>query len=334
MIVTVTTSVLVALAILILALVLDLIIGDPSPNYPEKIRFKLHPTVWMGNFTHALEPHFKNANPKIEKFNGILLGLTVILTFTIPTYFGLKAVFTYLGLLAYIIIAVIVLKITICLKLETDWGIAAAKAIKENDLEEARQYAHFSRRNNKELTGSQIASSVIESVAENLTDFRLSPMFYFAFFGVPGAIAFRAINTLDGMVGFKDKEHINIGWFSAVTDTIVNYIPARLTAVLIIVAGALLGEDYNNGWRIALRDQTNTPSRNHGWQMAAIAGVLNVQLEKPGQYVVGDPTEQLNSEHILRTLKIRNVVCVIFILLIVLPILFSVNLLLAYLPFI
>jgi adenosylcobinamide-phosphate synthase len=68
--------------------------------------------------------------------------------------------------------------------------------------------------------------------------------------------------------------------------------------------------------------------------MAAIAGVLNVQLEKPGQYVVGDPTEQLNSEHILRTLKIRNVVCVIFILLIVLPILFSVNLLLAYLPFI
>jgi adenosylcobinamide-phosphate synthase len=211
MIVTVTTSVLVALAILILALVLDLIIGDPSPNYPEKIRFKLHPTVWMGNFTHALEPHFKNANPKIEKFNGILLGLTVILTFTIPTYFGLKAVFTYLGLLAYIIIAVIVLKITICLKLETDWGIAAAKAIKENDLEEARQYAHFSRRNNKELTGSQIASSVIESVAENLTDFRLSPMFYFAFFGVPGAIAFRAINTLDGMVGFKDKEHINIG---------------------------------------------------------------------------------------------------------------------------
>ena len=328
------TNLLVVLVILIFAIILDLIFGDPSPNYPERIQFKLHPTVWMGKFTKILEPHFKNPNPKIEKFNGVLLGLVVILTFTIPTYFGLTLIHRYVHILVYIIVAVILMKITICIKLETNWGIAAAKAIKRGDLEEAREYAHFSRRDNKELTGSQIASSVIESVAENLTDFRVSPMFYYSFFGVPGAIAFKAINTLDGMVGFKDKEHINIGWFSAVFDTIVNYIPARLTAILIIVAGALLGEDHKNGWKIAVRDQANTPSRNHGWQMAAMAGVLNVQLEKPGQYAVGDPNEELTSDHILRTLKIRNVVCVIFILLVFLPIAFSVNLLLSYFPII
>jgi adenosylcobinamide-phosphate synthase len=261
----------------------------------------------------------------------------VILTFTIPAYFGLRLVSTYLGstylgITVYIIVAAVVLKLTICMKLETDWGYAAAKAIKSGDLEEARKYAHFSRRDNKKLTGSQIASSVIESISENLTDFRLSPIFYYAFFGLPGAVAFRAVNTLDGMVGFKDPKHINIGWFSAVSDTIVNYIPARLTAFLMVLAAAVLGEDHKNAWRIARRDNANTPSRNHGWQMAAIAGALNVQLEKPGQYAVGDAVEQLNSEHILRTLKIRNMVFVIFLFIIVLPILFSVNLLLAILP--
>ncbi len=82
-----------------------------------------------------------------------------------------------------------------------------------------------------------MGSAVIESMAENLIDFKLSPMMSFALFGVTGAIAFRAINTLDGMVGFKDKEHINTGWFSANLDTVVNYIPTRLTALLMIAVG-------------------------------------------------------------------------------------------------
>jgi len=323
---------LISVSIIVLALVLDLIFGDPSPNYPSRLQFRLHPTVWMGKLTTKLKPHFKNPNPKIEKLNGIILGLIVIVAFTLPAYFGLQIIYSYLGLLVYLVVAAVILKLTICMKLETDWGYAAAIAIKSGDLEEARKYAHFSRRDNKELTGPQIASSVIESIAENLTDFRLSPLFYYAFFGVPGAVAFRAVNTLDGMVGFKDKEHINIGWFSAISDTIVNYIPARLTAILIVAAAALLGENYKNAWRIARRDQANTPSRNHGWQMAAMAGALNVQLEKPGQYAVGEEVEQLTSEHIFRTLKIRNTVFVTFLFIVVLPILFSVNLLLAHLP--
>jgi cobalamin biosynthesis protein CobD/CbiB len=102
--------------------------------------YKLHPTVWMGKLTKALESHFKNSNPKIERLNGVFLALKVILTFTLPVYFGLIFIYNLLGFLVYVLVAVIILKLTICIKLETDWGIAAAKAIESGDLAEARKY--------------------------------------------------------------------------------------------------------------------------------------------------------------------------------------------------
>jgi adenosylcobinamide-phosphate synthase len=308
-------DVVMAISVLVLAILLDLILGDPSPNNPEKYTFKLHPTVLMGKLTKALEPHFKSPNPKTAKLKGTLLALTVILAFSLPVYFGLWAIYTYLSYLIYALFAIILLKLTICIKLETDWAKAATKAIKSNDLQEAKKYAHFSRREAKDLTGAQISSAVIESMAENLIDFRLSPILSYALFGVTGAIAFRAINTLDGMVGFKDPEHLHTGWFSANLDTIVNYIPARLTAILIILSSALLGKNYKNAWKIARRDNAKTPSRNHGWPMAAMAGALGVQLEKPGQYVLGEQTETLSADKILQAVKIRNMAMVLCVLL-------------------
>ena len=308
---------LVTLFVLGLAVIIDTIIGDPPPPPWKSFYYKLHPTVWMGNLTTALKPYFKSSNSKIEKFNGIILALVVIAVFTLPVYFGLKIIFTSVHIIVYILIAALILKLTICIKLETEWGYAAAKAIESGDLVEARRYAHFSRRDNRNLTAPLIVSSVVESITENLTDFRLSPIIYYAFFGVSGAVAFRAINTLDGMVGFRDPENINIGWFSAKLDTIVNYIPSRLTAILMVVASAILGEDYKNAWRIACRDQAKVPSINHGWQMATIAGALGVQLEKPEHYIIGDPKEELDSKKIIRTLRIRNVTMILLILLLI-----------------
>ena len=308
-------NVVMAICVLVLAILLDLILGDPSPNSPEKYTFRLHPTVLMGKFTKALETHFKSPNPKKAKLKGAFLALTVILVFSLPIYLGLWAIYTFLSYLIYAFFAIVLLKLTICIKLETDWAKAAAKAISSGDLEEAKKYAHFSRREAKDLTGEQISSAVIESMAENLIDFRLSPILSYAFFGVTGAIAFRAINTLDGMVGFKDPEHLHTGWFSANLDTVVNYVPARLTAVLIILGSALLGDDYKKAWVIACRDHAKTPSRNHGWPMAAMAGALEVQLEKPGQYVLGEQTETLSSDKILHAVKIRNMAMVLCILL-------------------
>jgi adenosylcobinamide-phosphate synthase len=271
--------------------------------------------VLMGKFTKALEPHFKSPTPKTAKLLGVFLALTVIFTFTVPAYLGLWAIYNYISLFIYAFLAIILLKLTICIKLETDWAKAAAKAIASEDLEEAKKYSHFSRRDSKDLTGAQISSAVIESMAENLIDFKLSPILSYAFLGVSGAIAFRAVNTLDGMVGFKDSEHIHTGWFSANLDTAINYIPARFTAVLIILASAILGEDYKNAWTIAKRDHAKTPSRNHGWPMAAMAGALRVQLEKPGQYILGEQMEPLSPDRILRALRIRNMAILLCVLL-------------------
>jgi adenosylcobinamide-phosphate synthase len=307
--------VLLAVAVLVLAIILDLILGDPSPNYPEKTSFKLHPTVLMGKFTKALEPHFKSPDPQTAKFLGVLLALTVIAAFAVPVYLGLWALYMLVSVFVYAFFGVILLKLTICIKLETDWAKAAAKAIQQNDLTEAKKYSHFSRRDSKDLNGAQISSAVVESMAENLIDFKLSPILAFALFGVTGAIAFRAVNTLDGMVGFKDPEHLHMGWFSANLDHVVNYIPSRLTGILIIAAAAVLGKDYRNAWAVARRDHQKTPSRNHGWPMAAMAGALRVQLEKPGQYVLGDSLEPLTPDKILLALRLRNMAVILCILL-------------------
>jgi adenosylcobinamide-phosphate synthase len=322
-------AVIIGVGTLLLAVTIDLLIGDPPPWKPWRRIYNLHPTVWLGNLTKALEHHFKNANSKIEKLNGVFLSLIVIAAITVPVYFGLKYLFVFFGALAFLIVAAVIFKFTICIKLETDGARAVAKAIQANDLAEARKYAHFSRRDSTQLTGPLIGSAVIESMVENLTDFKLSPFIYYAFFGLPGAVAFRAVNTLDGMVGFKDNEHINTGWFSANLDTVINYIPSRLTTTLMIIAAAVLGDDYKSAWKIARRDHKRVQSRNHGWQMAAIAGALHVQLEKRGKYTVGDPLEVLTADKIIRALKIRDLSIVLCILL-VLPIIIVVGL---YWPF-
>ena len=310
-------SIIVGLIVMVLAILLDLIVGDPSPNYPDRLLFKMHPTVLMGNFIKKIEPNFKKPNnAKIEKALGALLGLIAIATFAVPTFLGLWAVYTfvpfYSNIIIYSVIAIILLKMTICIKLETDWAKATAKAIDADDAAETKKYAHFSRRDSKNLNASQMGSAVIESMSENLIDFKLSPMMSFALFGITGAIAFRVVNTLDGMVGFKTKEHINTGWFSANLDNAVNYIPTRLTALLMIAGAWLLRMDAKNAWKMAKRDHQKTQSRNHGWPMAAVAGALHIQLEKPGKYVLGDADEPITGNKVIGALRIRDVTIVLW----------------------
>ncbi|HLN45416.1 MAG TPA: cobalamin biosynthesis protein [Candidatus Sulfotelmatobacter sp.] len=320
---------LIAIVVLVLAIAVDLVFGDPAPWKPFKSYHNLHPTIWMGKFAKKLKPHFKNSNPQIEKINGVLLALVVIIVFSVPVFVGLGLLYIFLpfilNIVFYIIVGAIILKTTICIKLETDGAKGVARALDAGDLEEAKKYHHFSRRDPTNLTSSQMASAVIESMVENLTDFKHSPIIYYSFFGVSGAIAFRAINTLDGVVGFKDQENINLGWFSANLDTVVNYIPARLTTILMIISTAIIGEDWHNAWRIAQRDRKKIPSRNHGWQMAAIAGALHVQLDKPGYYSVGDTIETLNADKILKSLKIRDISIILSILLFI-PVIIVVRL--------
>lgn len=305
---------LVAVSVLFLAIIIDLLLGDPP--------WKMHPTLWMGELTKALEPHFKNSNPMIERLNGVLLALIVIGLVVVPVYFGLGLVYAVLGVLTYVLVAAVIFKLTFSIKLETKWAVAAARAVESGDLTEGRKIVtYFSRRDPSDLTGPQIVSAIVELIAENLPDFKLTSIFYYAFLGVPGAVAVRAINTLDSVIGFKDPVHINIGWFSAILDTLINYIPSRLSALLIVSASAILGEDWKGAWKIAQRDQSNITSINHGWPIAAMAGALRIQLEKPGYYIVGDKIEDPSPNHIMRVLRIRSVAIILCVILL-LPILF------------
>ena len=137
------------------------------------------------------------------------------------------------------------------------------------------------------LDAEAVAAGAIESVAENASDSIVAPLFYFVLLGVPGAVAYRVINTLDAMIGYRG-EYEALGKFAARLDDAVNWIPARLTAGLLLAAGLVLRLDVRGGSRILRRDGARTPSPNGGRPMAAMAGLLGVALAKPGVYVLGD----------------------------------------------
>ena len=126
-----------------------------------------------------------------------------------------------------------------------------------------------------------LVSATVESVAENTSDSFVAPLFYFLLLGIPGAIAYRVVNTLDAMVGYHG-EYEYLGKFASKLDDVLNFIPARLTALLLVVAAFLSKRSASASWRVALSDHSKTESPNAGWPMAAVAGALNVQLETVG----------------------------------------------------
>jgi adenosylcobinamide-phosphate synthase len=194
-------------------------------------------------------------------------------------------------------------------------------AIEKGDLNEAKRWLpYIVRRNPSTLGERHVISAAVESIAESTTDGVTSPFFYFALFGVPGAFAYRVVNTLDSMVGYKDEAHANLGWFSANLDTIANYIPTRLTALLMVVSAMLLRENWKGSWRIIQRDRRNMLSVNAGWTIAAMAGALSTQLEKPGFYKIGD-SDGIAPIHIRRALRTMDLTVVLFVVMVVLPIL-------------
>ena len=308
-----------ALLTLLLALVIDFIVGEPfGPPY-WKPPYLYHPTYWIGVLVSKVKWYFKSARPRFEKIGGTFLALMLIAAFTVPIYFVLNLLKLF-NLFLYVVVAAFLLKFTFTIKMEREYAIRTVQILREGDIAQGREMTSmWSRRDVKDLDSQQIVSAIIESMAENLADFKLSPFFYFGLFGVPGAFACKVINILDGTIGFKDPVNVNVGWFSAVLDTIVNYIPQRLSTFLIILASAILHEDCKNSWIIARRDQPKIQSINHGWPVAAMAGALRVQLEKPGYYAVGDDIEELSVEHIIRALRIRNIAILLFFLFVLIP---------------
>ncbi len=284
---------------------------------------KAHPTVWMGNAIAFLKPRLKSPNPKTEKANGVLLCVGVIVLFAVPVFLLLWALrqIPVWGWLIYIVAAAILLKTTFALKCMRYYTYPIEKALKNKDPNEARKWLRFIvRRDPNKLDERHIISAAVESIAESTTDGVTSPFFFFALFGVPGAFAFRVINTLDSMVGYRDAVNVNIGWFSAKMDTMTNYVPSRLTAVLMVASVGLLGADWKNSWRILKRDRNKTASPNAGWTISAMAGALNTQLEKEGYYALGDG-EAISPEAITKAWRIMQLTTVLFGVVVILPVL-------------
>jgi adenosylcobinamide-phosphate synthase len=197
-----------------------------------------------------------------------------------------------------------------------------AAALKKNDLNGARKWLpYIVRRDPNSLNERQIVSAAVESIAESTTDGITAPFFFFAVFGVPGAFAYRVINTLDSMVGYKNAEFRNIGWFSAKMDTITNYLPARITAYLMVLAALLLGEDWRQSWQILQRDKHKTASPNAGFTISAMAGALGIQLEKQGCYTLGDDHGHISHQDIGKALRVMTLTAALFGLVVVLPVL-------------
>jgi adenosylcobinamide-phosphate synthase len=299
--------------ILLIALLIDAIFGE-APD-------RAHPTVWMGKVISFLKPRIRNANPANEKIYGVLLALFVMALFAVPACLILFWVRQFLGWLPYIIVAAILLKMTFAVKCMSKYTLPIADAIEKGDVDEAKSLLHYIvRRDPATLNERHVISAAVESIAESTTDGVTSPIFFFALLGVPGAFAYRVINTLDSMVGYRDEAHLNIGWFSANLDTAANYVPTRLTALLMAVSAMLVGENWRSSWRIINRDRKNMSSVNAGWTIAAMAGALETQLEKPGSYKLGDG-DALSPSHIRRALRMMNVTVVLFSVVVVVPIL-------------
>ena len=310
----------VNLLLLALAIISDMLFGEPPP--------KFHPTVWMGRFITFLERKLKaNGTSKSERVRGILLFLASTTLFGLFCYLALYICYQAHFLL-FLVMGVFLLKSTFAIKSMKEHAISVAEALGRGDLAQARKFvARIVNRDTSNLDEEHVISAAVESVAESTVDGFSSPLFYFSIFGVVGAFVYRVINTLDSMVGYRDKRYLYFGWFSALMDTITNFVPARITSYLMVLSSVFTGGNWKYTYEIFRRYRSKTESLNSGWPIAAMAGVLKVRLEKPGAYSIGEELRKLSTESIHQALRVMQVTILLFVTLVVIPLLIFMHLL-------
>ena len=266
------------LLILPVALAIDLTLGEP-PGV-------IHPVVWMGKVSSLLERGGFGHPPVVQIIYGTVITLVTVGVFTTPTYF-LLFYLKGLSFAAYVIVAAVLLKMTFSLRQLRRSALKVKSLLLKEKLDEASfELRALVSRNTRGLPKPLLVSATVESVAENACDSFVAPLFYFMLLGVPGAIAYRVVNTLDAMIGYHGKYEY-LGKFASKLDDVLNYVPARLTALLLVLATFLSRRDAKTSWQVVLNDHAKTESPNAGWTMAAVAGALNVQLEKVEHYKLG-----------------------------------------------
>jgi len=297
------------IVVLLIALTIDLIFGEPSNAW--------HPVAWLGKLI-SLEAKL---GPRRGRLRQLAYGVGMVLItlgLIVTVVFFLLADLGKFNFIAYALVAGLLLKFSFSLR-----GLGRAidsvkKLLAKDNLEQARlSLKSLVSRDTAKLSKRQMISATVESAAENICDSFVAPLFYFFIFGVAGAIAYRIINTFDTMIGYRGQWEY-LGKFAARLDDVANFIPARITALIIVLASLVCRKSISQAWHIMIRDHKKTESPNAGWTMSAIAGALEVQLEKVGYYRLGDNHYPLSLDTIAASRQIIVVVatiwCSIFIL--------------------
>jgi adenosylcobinamide-phosphate synthase len=290
--------------IILIAIIIDVVFGE--------LPLIIHPVVLIGKIIDFFKITKEKYSVLDSKISGMIFTIFLILAIS-----GIFALIIWLFRFNYILLTLIsslLLSTTFSIKLL----LSSANDIKidlNHDLIKARKsVSYLVSRDTTQLSQENVISAVIETLTENITDSVVSPIFYTFILGVPGGIAYRVVNTLDAMIGYKNPNNINIGWFPAKLDDILNYLPARITGVLIVLAAVIIKLDWKNAYKIMIRDANNTPSPNSGYPMAATAGALGIQLIKPGVYQLGDNLNHLNSEKISETIQLTKITIILFLI--------------------
>ena len=299
------------------ALLLDFLIGDPKTKY--------HPTAWVGKLVAVLVPFVKSNSSKKELVGGVFVVFTVvaivsILLVALDIGISLLTV-DIISLVVSVAVGTILLKTTIAIRGMQKHALSVIDSLENGDLDSARnRLSMIVKRNTKNLDKNQISSAVLQSVSENTVDGITGPLFYYAIFGLPGAFVYRAINTIDSMIGYKTTLFKNVGWFGARCDTILNYIPSRLTGLVMVLSALLLGYDWKKSFHIMKRDSRKLESFNAGFPMTALAGALGTKLEKMNYYTIGEGSVEFTKSHIISAVTLMKVSSILFCGIVTIPI--------------
>lgn len=292
-----------------IAYVLDLIFGDPQNI--------IHPVQIIGKMINIGEKSLLGKKYKSDRkykfFAGMILNITVIsltygITYLIRRISENSIIFT---------VAEIYLMYTIfSINSLAREGNRVYNILKEGNIERARKdLSYLVSRDTETMDEKMIIRSTMETISENTVDGIVAPMLYMFLGGLPLSMTYKAINTFDSMVGYKNEKYMDFGKFSAKLDDVANFIPARITGILIVIASMILGYDYKNSLKIFIRDRKNHSSPNSGHAEAGVAGALGVQfggrvsyfgkeVDKP---VIGDKIKDFELEDIKKNIKIMYV---------------------------
>ncbi len=293
-----------------LAVVLDTLIGDPRAGW--------HPVVLIGGLIAAVEKLLLRpaATPAAKRLAGLALVAAVLAVSYAAAWLAVAAL-AALHPLAALGGSALLLSFAISPRSLAAAGREIQACLEIDDIDAARaKVGWIVGRDTDRLDSAEVTRATVETIAENITDGIISPLFYAALGGAPLAILYRAVNTLDSMVGYKNDKYRDFGLVAARTDDVFNYIPARITGLLVVAAAFILRYDARGAARTILRDAGRHPSPNSGIPEAGVAGALGVRLGGLNHYggvpslraTMGEPRRELTPVHIAAAIRIMYTV--------------------------